>query len=241
MDRLQSKLNEQYAQHYSRINASLDLSALTPRQLAALNLTYGTLIAALPSQGKVLDLGCGVGFLLGWLKNYSNITPFGVDSSPSQIEIARKNIPDIDVVCMDGIEYLRQHPATFDGIFCNDVVEHIPDDLLLDWLESVLSALKPGGFFTCRTPNAANLFSSYSRYIDMTHQRIFTSASILQLLEVCGFSNCRTLPVRTVGVAGVIRQQVDWLMHKSLFLITGRGLETVFTSNVIAVGYKPKA
>src|SRR5205807_1987927 len=115
-------------------------------------------------------------------------------------------LPDTEIALEEGLEYLRKHPDSFSGIFCSDVLEHIPgDDDLLGWVESCIRALKPGGFFVARSPNAANLSATYSRYLDLTHERCFTSQSMLQLFEVAGFQNSRILPLRVGHFSGRAR------------------------------------
>jgi 2-polyprenyl-3-methyl-5-hydroxy-6-metoxy-1,4-benzoquinol methylase len=238
MSHYREVLIQQYIRHYSRINRSINPADLYLHNLASMQLMYGNLIASLPSGGKVLDLGCGTGILLSWLARQPGIVSVGVDSSGTQIESAKRNLPNIEITCADGLVYLRKHPEEFDGIFCTDMLEHIPDlDLCFDWLEAAREALRPGGFFFCRVPNAANLTGTYSRYMDLTHERCFTSASLLQLLEAGGFEKCRIIPIQAAHLSGRIRLVMEAFLHRAVFRICGRGLERVFTYNVCAVGF----
>jgi 2-polyprenyl-3-methyl-5-hydroxy-6-metoxy-1,4-benzoquinol methylase len=239
MNNVHSLFLEQYTTFYQRVNNNIDPLALSAQDFQNIQLMYGSLIAALPVQSQVLDLGCGTGFLLNWLSKQPGIVPIGVDGSPSQVEVARRQLPETQVFCQDGLDYLREHPNTFAGIFCTDVLEHIPGKALcLEWVAAVVSALKPGGFFCCRVPNAANLTGSYCRYIDFTHERSFTSASLLQFLEVGGLSQCRILPIRAAHFSGRLRLQIEHLLHQLIFRICGQGKERIFTHNVCAVGFK---
>lgn len=239
MSSVRDRLIETYADFYGRINDNIEPQALTLRDFQAMQLMYRELVRALPPNSKVLDLGCGTGFLLNWLSQQPGIVPIGVDSSVSQVEIAIRNLPGIEIDCDEGLHYLRQHPNKFSGIFCTDVLEHIPGkDLCLEWVEAAVSALQPGGFFYCRVPNAANLTGCYSRYMDFTHERAFTSTSLLQLMEVGGLKNCRIVPIRSAHLIGNLRLIIEYLLHRSIFLICGRGRERCFTYNVCAVGFK---
>ena len=124
----------------------------------------------------------------------AGVTPVGVDASPTQLEIARRAFPDLEITCSDGLEYLRANPESFDGIFCTDVLEHVPGTVnCIEWVQAARAALRPGGFFVCRCPNGANLTAGFSRYIDLTHERSFTEISILQLLEAGGLRDCANL------------------------------------------------
>lgn len=240
MSQLRDRLIEEYAEHYARVNSTnIDPQAVEPTHFQNMQLMYGPLVASLPLGSKILDLGCGTGFLLNWLSKQPGIVPAGVDSSRSQVEIARQGLPGIEISCRDGLGYLQAHPNTFSGIFCTDLLEHIPGkDLCFEWVEAAASALKPGGFFYCRVPNSANLTGSYSRYEDLTHERSFTSTSLLQLLEASSLQDCRIMPIRAAHLSGRVRLAVEQLLHRKIFLICGRGSERVFTFNVCAVGFK---
>ncbi|MDF5725990.1 MAG: class I SAM-dependent methyltransferase [Rhizonema sp. PD37] len=232
---------EKYAEHYARLNVSLDPHILAGiKELKSMDLQYGSLITALPPGSKVLDLGCGTGYLLYWLSRYPGIIPVGVDSSTSQVRVAQNYLPDTNITCEDGLQFLRKNSNTFSGIFCMDVLEHLPSlDACLELLEAIQQALLPDGFFVCRVPNAANLTGGYSRYIDLTHERAFTSLSLLQLLEIGKFHNCHIIPIRAGHLSGRIRLALEALLHKNVFRICGQiSTEKTFTYNICAVSFK---
>lgn len=238
VNRLNEKLLEQYDAHYSAVNVSTHSAAAPDRYYTACDLMYGELLASLPEESAILDVGCGTGFLLSWLSKKPGIKPVGVDASANQVTIAQRQLPGVEITLSDGCAFLRKHPDAFQGIFCFDIIEHVPDDALIDWMESVYFALKKGGFFCCRVPNAANLTGHYSRYLDMTHHRCFTKASLFQLLRASQFSHCRILPIRSAHMTGRIRLLVETWLHTILFRICGRGLESCFTSSICAVGFR---
>ena len=239
MSRLRRILLAKYKEHYSQVNVSIDPRLKKPRHLRAMQLMYGELVTRLEEGSKVLDLGCGTGFLLFWLSKQKGIIPIGVDVSSSQVEFARQCLPDIEIHCVDGLNFLKSKRETFSGIFCFDVLEHIPTrDACLEWVEAARDALKPGGFVYYRVPNAANLTGCYSRCIDLSHHRIFTRPSIIQLMEAGGFSDCMIIPVRAAHLIGKIRLGIESLLHRIIYMICGRGLERVFSKDLYAVGYK---
>ncbi|MEH1831610.1 MAG: methyltransferase domain-containing protein [Nostoc sp.] len=241
MSQLRELAIEQYAEHYARLNVSLDPHILAGiKELKRMDLQYGSLIAILPQGSKILDLGCGTGYLLYWLSKYGNVIPVGVDSSISQVKLAQNYLPDTDITCEDGLQFLRTNSNSFSGIFCMDVLEHLPTlDACLELLEAIQQALLPGGFFVCRVPNAANLTGGYSRYIDLTHERAFTSLSLLQLLEIAELQNCQTIPIRAGHLSGRIRLALEGFLHKIVFRICGQNsAEKTFTYNICAVGFK---
>jgi 2-polyprenyl-3-methyl-5-hydroxy-6-metoxy-1,4-benzoquinol methylase len=239
MTSIRDKLIEDYAEHYARVNAGTDPSALPARRFRHIQAQYHGLVQPLPKGSRVLDLGCGTGMLLSWLGRQPNLVPVGVDSSSSQIAVAQKALPNLEIHCADGLEFLRARPGSFAAIFCTDVLEHIPGkDLLGEWVELAAQALQPGGFFFCRMPNAANIIGSYCRYRDLTHECSFTTTSILQLLESAGLENCRVYPIRAAGTAANVRMAVEYYLHRWIFRICGEKLEHTFTTNICALGYR---
>lgn len=240
MSRLHDQLVATYAEHYRRVNASIDPTSITDGLRKTYAANYSELIREVPTGGRVLDLGCGTGKLLIWLQEQPGVQPVGVDSSPSQVEVAQATLPEAEIHCADGLEFLRAHRNSFAGILCNDVLEHIPgDDALLDWVEAVRDALTPGGFFRCRSPNGASLIGSYCRYRDLTHVRSFTTTSMLQLLEAAGLERCRATPIRGGSLGAKLRLAAEAALHKAVFRLCGESLETIFTTNICAVGYRP--
>jgi len=204
--------------------------------------TYGPLLAALPKGSKVLDLGCGAGYLLRWLSLQPGIVPVGVDASPSQVAVAQRAVPEVDIYCEDGLAFLRGRPDTFSAIFCMDVLEHLEDeDQCLLWLQESARALRPGGFVVCRVPNAANITGVYTRYMDLTHKRSFTSTSLIQLIQAAGFIRCSVVPYRAGCLKGAVRLWAENLLHRVLFRICGQVHETVFTSTVCVAGRREPA
>lgn len=239
MSRFREKLLAGYAAHYQRGNASsVDPRALSQRKRHANDEMFGELVDRLAPGASVLDLGCGTGLLLAWLSSRPGLQVFGVDASAGQVATANACLPHVAVECSDGLKYLEEHEGAFDAIFCFDVLEHVEREVLLDWVEAARRALKPGGFFLCRVPNAANLTASYVRYIDLTHERCFTVGSLIQLLEAGGFRDLRPVPIRTGHLGGAVRLALESALHRAVFRVCGRGLERVFTNNVMVVGFR---
>ena len=144
-----------------------------------------------------------------------------------------------EFVCSDGVQYLRENPGSFDAIFSTDVdrTSYRRQPSPSSWSPRS-PALRPNGLLCCRTPNAANLTGTYSRYMDLTHVRSFTDSSLRQLFDVGGFEDCRLVPIRSGGLVGTIRSSLEYLVHRSVFLLCGRGLERTFSYNLTMAGYR---
>ena len=241
MSRLREKLVEHYADHYTRLNSDINPTATPGHVLRALDATFGPALTRVRPGGRVLDVGCGTGIMLHWLTRRGGVVPVGVDASESQMHVLKRHLPGVEAYCADGLSFMRERAGSFDAIICTDVLEHIPEPALLDWVEAARDALVPGGVFLCRVPNGANLTSPHARYIDMTHERCFTSKSLLQLLEVGGFSDCRIVPIRSAHFTGRARLLVERVLHRVVFAICGDTREKVFTGNVMASAVRGSA
>ena len=243
MSRLRQKLFEQYDQHYLRGNSlrkeTVD-AAEYEKHMANYECEFASLLERAPQSGSILDIGCGMGFLLYWLsRTRSQRFSFaGVDLSESQLAFARKHLPPtVQVMSGAGAAYLREHPRQFAVIFSTDVLEHLEnDDELLELLELARDALVPGGLFICRVPNMANLTGSNIRYIDMTHSRGFNSNSIVQLLEAVGFCKVWIEPRRAEDASQWLRLFLEHWLHRIVFRICGGNRQRHFTRTLTAVG-----
>ncbi len=234
------RLQSDYLEHYSQINASIDGVSLTPKLSAELSLMFDHLLGQ-PMGQTVLDLGTGTGAVTAWLSKKPGIVATGVDSSVTQIEQAKKLFPDCSFKKADGLTYLLENPNQFDAIICNDVVEHLPTlEITLDFLSAAQHALKPGGWFFCRVPNAASLIGMHSLFADLTHYRLYSSNTLLQSLNLTGFIDVRVEPVRAASLSGKLRLVVEHALHSVLYAICGRRFEKHFTRNICAIGFSSK-
>lgn len=132
--------------------------------------------------GKVLDFGCGLGWLLSeisekWEKH-------GLEIS----KVAAKHASQFaKVFCGDFSEYRENE---FDVIVLNHVIEHIRNPKqIVDFIDR---ALKPGGTLIVATPNfdsaAARKYGNAYRLLhDPTHITLFSEDSLRRFLRANAF------------------------------------------------------
>ena len=102
--------------------------------------------------GKILDIGCGRGFLLRKLSQIarSGTKFFGLDISSKLCQIAQENNPEARIIRGDA-EVMPYPENSFDFVFMTEALEH-----MLDYhkaLSEVRRVLKPGGIFIVTVPN----------------------------------------------------------------------------------------
>ena len=139
-----------------------------------------------PGRGRLLDLGCWVGFLLaeagsrGW-------EGVGVEPSGFAAGYARSRL-GLDVRQED--LFTASLPAgAFDAVVLGDVIEHLVDPAAA--LDRVAELLAPGGVVYLALPDAGSALARRmgARWWSVipTHVQYFTRASLFRLLRRRGF------------------------------------------------------
>ena len=158
-------------------------------------------LSQLPRKGRILDIGCGGGILTEPLARKSEeLRMTGLDLSPHSIATARMHAAEsgLNISYIEGSAYQLPFPdASFDGIVCSDVVEHLDD--LGKWADEVVRVLKPSGIIVFDTINRSWL--SWALAIQLLqellgtpprgthdHRMFITPAEFRKLLELRGMS-----------------------------------------------------
>jgi O-antigen chain-terminating methyltransferase len=134
---------------------------------------------------RVLDIGCGRGEFLEILRDH-NIGGIGIDIDADMIAYCHSR--QLSVVQSDAITYLEaQEDKSLDGIFIDQVVEHLEPGYLVRLLGLCHQKLKFGYFIVVETVNPLSFVSFVNFYIDMTHKRPVHPETLQFLLSAAGF------------------------------------------------------
>lgn len=155
---------------------------------------YGDIVKFIEKleHGKILDYGCGLGYLLSaipdsWVK-------YGFDISKFSQNFIKNNFSEINLINDLDIEqdYSKQlFHQKFDVVICYHVIEHIVSPKL--FLQNLTQLVKPGGYLIVGTPNvdsfAAKRFKGNFRLLgDDGHVSMFTPKSLKKLIVENNFS-----------------------------------------------------
>ena len=93
----------------------------------------------------VLDVGCGSGTMAShFIEQGMNV--FGIDISDELLAIARREVPKGEFVELD-LRDVGSLDRSFDGIFAQASLLHIPKKEVSNIVRALAGRLKPGGFF----------------------------------------------------------------------------------------------
>jgi len=101
-------------------------------------------LSHLPLGAHVLDLGCGAGIKTRYIAN-KGFKVTGTDFSEKMIELAKKECPRVDFEVWDLFE-IGSFPRTFDAIFANAVLLHVPKARVVEVLQKIKGRINTGGF-----------------------------------------------------------------------------------------------
>jgi len=131
----------------------------------------------LPTQGCVLDIGCGGGWAFPVWQKYGDV--YGIEISQDLVDSAGGNKSQIHCGSFDD-RYYPEKPLTL--ILMLDVLEHMRDPLLA--IQHAFEILEPGGHILMTVPAMPSLWTShdelnhhYMRYTKTSFESMIRSTS----------------------------------------------------------------
>jgi 2-polyprenyl-3-methyl-5-hydroxy-6-metoxy-1,4-benzoquinol methylase len=188
--------------------------------------------------GRVLDIGCGQGELVRCLAA-DGFDAWGVDVSPEQVSIA--HAAGLDRIALGDFHSYLGAARGWDAVVATDVLEHLLRDEIVATFDEVRQALRPGGVFVARVPNAVSPTGGHIMFGDLTHETWFTGRSVAQLARVAGFASVEVFacPPPVHGAASAVRalvwKPISGLVKLALAAETGTLRGHVITQNLAFV------
>lgn len=129
----------------------------------------------------VLDIGCGIGGVVGALRKLPNLRLTGSEVYLQGLRYARARLPDVDFIQLDATNIPFRE--AFDVISAFDVIEHIPDDELV--MRQIHGALRSKGLFIITVPQYQWMWSPLDEIVH--HKRRYSRRDLIGKLRRSGF------------------------------------------------------
>ena len=219
--------------------------AMTPAELAHYyqwcDERYFPFLQHVPKSSNILELGCGHGRMLNYLRHKGFLNAQGIDISEEQVVLSQQQ--GLKAQVADVFDYLEATDNSFDCIIAIDFVEHFTKDELYSLFTLVHDRLSMDGLFLIQTVNGEGLFPRQIIYGDLTHMTVLTPGSMEQLLQATGFGDARFAECSplTKGISGILRSAMWKLIKTGANAIrrieTGK-YQNIWTENFITAAYK---
>lgn len=183
---------------------------------------------------RMLDLGCGTGWLSAILSQFGPTV--GVDLSDHAVREASNRCSGAEFFAANILDWTEgRRLGTFDVVVSQEVIEHVPEPM--KYLEVAASFLRHGGFLVLTTPNACT-FAAMSEewqksWSDQPLETLLTPKQLTDMVRALFTVVEATTIIPGFGQNGVHRMASSHKLGRVLDLI---GLRRVFEALCLRVG-----
>lgn len=183
-------------------NGSAD--AMRRRILAPLKQSLTAFAAVLPHQIKVLDIACGTGRTLKFIRGTLPLASlFGTDLSPAYLRKANQllsenpgELPQLMQANAEELPYLDNYFHAVTSVF---MFHELPPTARQNVIEQAFRVTQPGGVFiicdsvqAIDSPELMPLMESFPAMFHEPYYRSYTTDDLVERLETAGFRNITT-------------------------------------------------
>lgn len=189
---------------------------------------------------RVLDVGCGGGFILSKVGNLFDFAA-GVDMSVEALQFGSAYTnASLNVANAEQLPFKNN---SFDCIVSTDAFEHIPDDAAA--MDEAFRVLKDSGYLIIYTPCTDGILSN-TKMIDLYHQseksylldqRYYSMESLKELAQNSGFK-VEYLGYHNVFFQELFTQLLKWVASKKGHKYENQGDIFGFTNSALFPVYK---
>jgi SAM-dependent methyltransferase len=190
------------------------------------------LAAFCPRRGKVLEVGCGEGTNLVYLREERPDARYiGLDFSAAKISFASKSLPGPAYLCGDA-QLLPFPSECFDFVFCRDLLHHV--DFNRDGVVAeMLRVLVPGGTVAILEAQGATLLNRLFQLLYPAERGLANSSpeSLLRLGAGCSKASLdfveASFVVRALGFVLAWEGDSRWRLPRNICYFAGNALESI--------------
>lgn len=144
---------------------------------------------------RVLVISCGPGYFVNLLVRHGYTNVLGIDSFPEKIKHAQKR--QLNCKVATAFELLETGNEPYDVIFCEQELNHLTKDEIVDFLALCWRRLREGGTLIVHGLNGANpITGSEALAQNFDHYNTFTEYTLRQILEYSHFDDIKIIPLR---------------------------------------------
>lgn len=172
---------EGYVENYEKIAADYAEAVSIETQAISKLVDYTIQILGISREARMVDLGCGNGWILG---HSGNVSPVAVDISHLNCKLTTQNTASTKAIQADAQNIPLQNES-FDLVVCTDLIEHVPHPTAV--VQEIMRILRPGGvlIFGCPFEQDLSYYQSsrYKRRYRYVHLRSVTRDLLVRLFS----------------------------------------------------------
>ena len=196
-------------------------------------------------EARILVVSCGPGYFVDFLRDAGYRNVLGIDSDPEKIRYAEKR--GLSCKTAEAWPFLEQATGEFDLIVCEQELNHLTKDEMVEFLHLCRGAMRPGGSLIVYGLNGANPITGAEALAqNLDHFNTFTEYSLHQLLEYCEFDEIQVFPLRIYVFYKNPLNYIGWfvtgvleLSFRVLFKLYGKSA-SIFTKKIGAICRLPE-
>lgn len=191
---------------------------------------------------SVLEIGPGLGEFISYCNDQGIESIDVIDYEKEVLDYVSTKFKIKNQFMSQNIQPFEKKLRMYDVIMMTQVLEHIPTEKHIPYLQTLYNHLNVGGIILITVPNIGNPLAIYERYYDYTHETAFTDHSLLQMVDFAHLANSQVevqgFHIPTYNLINVIRSGIQFLLHglfKLLFIVNGGVYPKILTTNITLV------
>lgn len=189
---------------------------------------------------NILVISCGPGYFVDMLNRNGYSKVLGIDSFADKIEHAKKR--GLNCIQATAFEHLENSDEMYDLIFCEQELNHLTKDEIIEFLQLANSKIKPGGKLISHALNGANPITGAEALAqNFDHYNTFTEYTMKQVLDYTGFKDIKVIPLHLYVFWTNPANYILWavsslytLFFRISFIMYGKS-NKLFTKKIAAV------
>jgi 2-polyprenyl-3-methyl-5-hydroxy-6-metoxy-1,4-benzoquinol methylase len=204
---------------------------LKRKHLRQFDREFMLLSAATPDM-SVLELGCGSGLFLRYLRERGFAVIAGVDYDEN-LAAALAGLDGVELTFGDVHEFAANAGGNrrFDRIVLFDLLEHMDLDRAMTLLGDLRGLLAPGGRLVIRVPNATSPWGLRMQFDTFDHVTVYAPNRLRELAHFTGY-RCETIVGQKTGKKR--RRILEGILHAALGKVLTYRPE-IWEPNILAV------